>query len=83
MELKFLVRYRLWEKSRGKFCIRTQWICGNSAIIKASLLLTCWLLFFDIPGSKNEMSGDQVSKVYYEEKDLEKICRYCRRMLLY
>lgn len=33
---------------------------------------------FDIPGSKNEMSGDQVSKVYYEEKDLEKICRYCR-----
>lgn len=33
---------------------------------------------FDIPGSKNEMSGDQVSKVFYEEKDLEKICRYCR-----
>ena len=33
---------------------------------------------FDIPGSKNEMSGDQVTRVYYEEKDLEKICRYCR-----
>lgn len=33
---------------------------------------------FDIPGSKNEMSGDQVTKVYYEENDLEKICRYCR-----
>jgi DNA polymerase elongation subunit (family B) len=33
---------------------------------------------FDIPGSKNEMSGDQVTKVYYEEKDLAKICRYCR-----
>ncbi|WP_439582227.1 3'-5' exonuclease [Dyadobacter bucti] len=33
---------------------------------------------FDIPGSKNEMSGDQVTKVYYEEKDLSKICRYCR-----
>jgi len=33
---------------------------------------------FDIPGSKNEMSGDQVTKVYYEENDLSKICRYCR-----
>jgi DNA polymerase elongation subunit (family B) len=33
---------------------------------------------FDIPGSKGEMSGDQVTKVYYQEKDFEKICRYCR-----
>lgn len=33
---------------------------------------------FDIPGSKNEMSGDQVTRVYYEEKDLAKISRYCR-----
>ncbi len=33
---------------------------------------------FDLPGSKGEMSGDQVSKVYYEENDLEKISRYCR-----
>jgi len=33
---------------------------------------------FDIPGSKNEMSGDQVTRVYYEERDLAKICRYCR-----
>jgi predicted PolB exonuclease-like 3'-5' exonuclease len=28
--------------------------------------------------SKNEMSGDQVTKVYYEENDLTKISRYCR-----
>ena len=33
---------------------------------------------FDIPGSKNEMSGEQVTKVYYEENDLAKISRYCR-----
>ncbi|WP_025764007.1 3'-5' exonuclease [Dyadobacter tibetensis] len=33
---------------------------------------------FDIPGSKVEMSGDQVSNVYYQEKGLEKISRYCR-----
>ncbi|WP_031528547.1 3'-5' exonuclease [Dyadobacter crusticola] len=33
---------------------------------------------FNVPGSKNEMSGDQVTKVYYEEGDLAKISRYCR-----
>lgn len=33
---------------------------------------------FDIPGSKNEMSGSEVTKVYYEENDLAKISRYCR-----
>ncbi|PWJ56669.1 hypothetical protein CLV98_111163 [Dyadobacter jejuensis] len=33
---------------------------------------------FNIPGSKNEMSGALVSQVYYEEKNLEKISRYCR-----
>ncbi len=33
---------------------------------------------FDIPGSKNEMSGAEVTPVYYEEKNLEKISRYCR-----
>ncbi len=33
---------------------------------------------FGIPGSKDEMSGDQVTRVYYEENDPEKIGRYCR-----
>lgn len=33
---------------------------------------------FDIPGSKIEMSGDQVTRVYWEENDLPKISRYCR-----
>ncbi|GAB2764427.1 3'-5' exonuclease [Rhabdobacter roseus] len=33
---------------------------------------------FDIPSSKDEMHGGQVTPVYYEENDLEKICRYCR-----
>jgi predicted PolB exonuclease-like 3'-5' exonuclease len=32
----------------------------------------------NVPGSKNEMSGDQVTRVYYEENDLAKIARYCR-----
>lgn len=33
---------------------------------------------FDIPGSKSELTGDQVTRVYYETHDFEKICRYCR-----
>ncbi len=33
---------------------------------------------FQIPSSKDEMSGDRVTPVFYEENDLEKICRYCR-----
>lgn len=33
---------------------------------------------FDIPGSKGEMDGSQVTATYYQENDLEKISRYCR-----
>jgi hypothetical protein len=32
---------------------------------------------FQIPSPKDELDGSMVSKVYYEEKDLEKINRYC------
>ncbi len=45
---------------------------------KAHTSLDLLAAVFDIPGSKGEMSGDQVTAVYYEEKDVEKICRYCR-----
>lgn len=45
---------------------------------KAHTSLDLLAAVFDIPGSKGEMSGDQVTAVYYEENDLEKICRYCR-----
>jgi DNA polymerase elongation subunit (family B) len=45
---------------------------------KAHTSLDLLAAIFDIPGSKGEMSGDQVTRVYYEEKDLEKIARYCR-----
>lgn len=45
---------------------------------KAYTSLDLLAAVFGLPGSKDEMSGDQVTRVYYEEKDLEKICRYCR-----
>jgi predicted PolB exonuclease-like 3'-5' exonuclease len=32
---------------------------------------------FNIPSSKNGMDGSQVNTVYYQEKDFEKIKRYC------
>jgi hypothetical protein len=33
---------------------------------------------FDIPSSKEVMDGSQVSEVFYNTKDLEKITTYCR-----
>lgn len=32
---------------------------------------------FDLPSSKGAMDGSQVNRVFYEEKDLEKIAKYC------
>lgn len=34
---------------------------------------------FDIESSKESIDGGQVGKTYYEEKDLEKIAKYCMR----
>ena len=33
---------------------------------------------FNIPTSKSDISGADVTRVYYYEKDLERICKYCR-----
>jgi DNA polymerase elongation subunit (family B) len=33
---------------------------------------------FEIPSSKNGIDGSQVNYVYHQEKDLLKICEYCR-----
>jgi predicted PolB exonuclease-like 3'-5' exonuclease len=32
---------------------------------------------FGLPSPKDEMDGSQVAKVYYEEKNIEKIKNYC------
>lgn len=34
---------------------------------------------FDIPTPKDDISGAEVAKVFYEEKDLERIVRYCEK----
>ncbi|MCB0647182.1 MAG: ribonuclease H-like domain-containing protein [Saprospiraceae bacterium] len=40
-----------------------------------SLALICAVL--DIESPKNDIDGSMVGKVYWEDKDLERICKYC------
>ena len=35
--------------------------------------------FFDIPSPKDDISGADVAKVYYEEKNIERIVHYCEK----
>ena len=37
---------------------------------------------FDIPTPKDDISGKDVAKVYYEDKDLERIATYCQKDVL-
>ena len=34
---------------------------------------------FDIPASKNDLSGDKVNQAYYQENGLERIATYCQK----
>ena len=34
---------------------------------------------FNIPTPKDDINGSQVARVYYEEKDLERIKNYCQK----
>lgn len=45
-----------------------------------SLDLLAWLL--NIPSPKTDMDGSQVAEVYYKQKDLERIIRYCEQDVL-
>lgn len=42
-----------------------------------SLALLCHI--FKIPTPKDDISGADVARVYYEENDLPRICRYCEK----
>jgi len=37
---------------------------------------------FDIPTPKDDIEGSQVGKVYWEDKDLERIVKYCQKDVL-
>ena len=34
---------------------------------------------FNIPSPKGDMDGSQVAKVFYEDKDLDRIIHYCEK----
>ena len=37
---------------------------------------------FDIPTPKDDIDGSQVGEVYWQEKDLERIVKYCQKDVL-
>lgn len=37
---------------------------------------------FDIPSPKDDIDGSQVAEVYYKEKDVDRIARYCEKDVL-
>lgn len=52
------------------------WKFGDRKSFTSLELLTTIL---DIPSPKEDMDGSMVSKVYYEENNLEKFASYCNR----
>ena len=52
------------------------WKFGDRKSFTSLELLTSIL---DIPSPKEDMDGSMVSKVYYQDNDLEKIASYCNR----
>jgi hypothetical protein len=52
------------------------WKFGNFKKYTSLNLLTT---VFDIPTPKDDIDGSQVSRVYYEENDLERIKDYCQK----
>lgn len=55
----------------------TREIWGNGGKDSASLSTLCYV--FGIPTPKDDIDGSQVKRVYYEEKDLPRIVKYCQK----
>ena len=52
------------------------WKCGDVKTFSSLNLLAHVL---GIPSPKDEIDGSMVAKTFYEEKDLEKIAKYCKK----
>jgi DNA polymerase elongation subunit (family B) len=55
------------------------WKFGDQKTFTSLALLAT---LFGIPSPKNDISGADVARVYYEEHDLERISRYCQQDVL-
>jgi 3'-5' exonuclease len=55
------------------------WKFGDYKHYTSLDLLTC---IFDIPTPKDDIDGSQVASVYYEEKNVERIAKYCEKDVL-
>lgn len=52
------------------------WKFGDyKAFTSLDLMAAC----LDVPGSKDDIDGSQVGRVYHQEKDLARIARYCQK----
>ena len=46
------------------------------------LIILFILSLFHIPSPKDDIDGSQVADVYYKEKDIERIVKYCEKDVL-
>ena len=53
------------------------WACGAKSNSSISLKTLCAIL--GIPSPKDDIDGSQVAEVYYKNKDLPRIVKYCER----
>lgn len=65
-----------WEIKERMFDTLQMWKFGDYKSY-TSLELLCAI--FHIPTPKDDIDGSQVASVYYEEKNLERIVRYCEK----
>ena len=66
-----------WTAKLGEDAART--MCGSAAMLSWAKAIKLLAALFDISTPKDDIGGSQVARVYYEEKDLERIRRYCQK----
>jgi len=67
---------KLWELKEQLIDTLQLWKFGDYKHF-TSLSLLCEL--FNIPTPKDDIDGSQVAQIYWEEKDIERIVRYCEK----
>ena len=72
--------FRCLEKNLGKFHIWIRWNCGNLVIGKKFYFFGINGAYFGVPTPKDDIDGSMVSSIYYIEKDLPRIVKYCEKM---